>query len=79
MSLVVDKLVNHDVVNDVGDQPEEHKVGSKYFIVPFDLGLVFLVGCECLSSSGGWSVTPRDVMQVAHGIYLEYVGEHWQE
>ena len=75
----LDKLDNHDVVDDVACQPEQHKVGPVHLVLHLDFGLSLFVRCVSLSSRRGGPITPRDIMQVAHGINLEHVGDHWHQ
>lgn len=79
---VLDKGINQNDVDTVGQDEEEKEVDSEHEISVLE-GLLFLnMGSE-LSFTGGslgsWSVTPREIVKVAHGVDLHDIGESWQK
>ena len=51
ISRAVNELLNHDVVADVGGEPDEDEVRSEDLVVAFSLGLIILIVGESFLSS----------------------------
>lgn len=80
--LVLDEGINQNDVDSVSQDEEEKEVDSEHQISVLECLLFLGVGSE-LSFTGGslgsWSVTPRKIMKVAHGVDLHDIGESWQK
>lgn len=75
-SIAVDKLNYHDIVTKIESKPDKNEVGPVDFVVTFRFDLVVFVGGKSFLASRRGSVAPRYIVQVAHGVDLEDIGEH---
>lgn len=80
--LVLDEGINQNDVASVCQDEEEKEVDSEHKVSVLECHLLLNVGSELAftgGSLGSWSVTPREIVKVAHGVDLHDIGESWQE
>ena len=74
-SIAINELNDHDIVTHIKGKPDKNEIGPVDFVVTFRFYLVVFVGGESFLTGRCGPVTPRYIMQVAHGVDLEDIGE----
>lgn len=79
----INECTDENGIAEVAENPEEEEANSELHVVVLErcsfLGILGDLVCSSGSWNNSWSITPRNIMQVAHSVDLENARKCWHE